>query len=420
MNNYLRLEMYFNIEEGTQNYQKIVGGKIKLHPIRISNNITAEGIAQHALASDNINYSSNSYKPRINDVLYFLPGVSIPRVKIKNLALSHNIKTTRDIEKASHIFGHRRTYDKLVKQEYYYTLPVNLFKEYFNLLKKDIETEGTTGIDKKYIEDVDFALEHYDKERILFQWAERRELVNDSLSFLSTAKVNSVPVALHNDKAKVLHKEIKSALYSSRVDILNEDHYDLFDSLSGKTIFYEESLLEHLNGKDAITLEREQFDQLSAMLQSSDEDNHVLAMEIMANCDYRSSLVYLLMVFEKHAHVFEAKRRAKYHVNFKSLLNYLNLSTSYMAIIIDDIMQKLIQKNALTEEWIDIIYKEYTEEIRERESAYFKCHTVTLSEEALKYLNINYKRQAREDFIPEEREEVIEEEEEVPSIMWLN
>ena len=411
MNNYLRLEMYFNIQEGTQNYQKIVGGKIKLHPIRISNDITAEGIAQHALASDNINYSSNSYKPRINDVLYFLPGVSIPRVKIKNLALSHNIKTTRDIEKASHIFGHRRTYDKLVKQEYYYTLPVNLFKEYFNLLKKDIETEGTTGIDKKYIEDVEFALEHYDKERILFMWPERRELVNDALSFLSPAI----------DKAKVLHKEIKSALYSSRIDILNEDHYDLFDSLSGKTIFYEESLLEHLNGKDAITLEREQFDQLSAMLQSSDEDNHVLAMEIMANCDYRSSLVYLLMVFEKYAHVFEAKRRAKYHVNFKSLLNYLNLGTSYMAIIIDDIMKKLIEKNALTEEWIDIIYKEYTEEIRERESTYFKCHTVTLSEEALKYLNINYKRQAREDFIPEEREEVIEEEEEeVPSIMWLN
>ena len=411
MNNYLRLEMYFNIQEGTQNYQKIVGGKIKLHPIRISNDITAEGIAQHALASDNINYSSNSYKPRINDVLYFLPGVSIPRVKIKNLTLSHNIKTTRDIEKASHIFGHRRTYDKLVKQEYYYTLPVNLFKEYFNLLKKDIETEGTTGIDKKYIEDVDFALEHYDKERILFMWPERRELVNDGLSFLSP----------EIDKVKVLHKEIKSALYSSRVDILNEDYYDLFDSLSGKTVFYEESLLEHLNGKDAITLEREQFDQLSAMLQSSDEDNHVLAMEIMANCDYRSSLVYLLMVFEKYAHVFEAKRRAKYHVNFKSLLNYLDLSTSYMSVNIDCMMRKLIEKDALTEEWTDMIYKEYTKEIRERESIWFKCHTVTLSEEALKYLNINYKRQAREDFIPEEREEVIEEEEEeVPSIMWLN
>ena len=411
MNNYLRLEMYFNIQEGTQNYQKIVGGKIKLHPIRISNDITAEGIAQHALASDNINYSSNSYKPRINDVLYFLPGVSIPRVKIKNLALSHNIKTTRDIEKASHIFGHRRTYDKLVKQEYYYTLPVNLFKEYFNLLKKDIETEGTTGIDKKYIEDVDFALEHYDKERILFTWPERRELVNDGLSFLSP----------EIDKVKVLHKEIKAALYSSRVDILNEDYYDLFDSLSGKTVFYEESLLEHLNGKDAITLEREQFDQLSAMLQSSDEDNHVLAMEIMANCDYRSSLVYLLMVFEKYAHVFEAKRRAKYHVNFKSLLNYLDLSTSYMSVNIDCMMRKLIEKDALTEEWTDMIYKEYTKEIRERESIWFKCHTVTLSEEALKYLNINYKRQAREDFIPEEREEVIEEEEEeVPSIMWLN
>ena len=126
------------------------------------------------------------------------------------------------------------------------------------------------------------------------------------------------------------------------------------------------------------------------------------------------------MVFEKYAHVFESKRRAKYHVNFKSLLNYLDLGTSYMAISIDDIMKKLIEKNVLTEEWTDIIYKEYTEEIRERESAYFKCHTVTLSEEALKYLNINYKREAREDFIPEEREEVIEEEEEVPSIMWLN
>ena len=92
-----------------------------------------------------------------------------------------------------------------------------------------------------------------------------------------------------------------------------------------------------------------------------------------------------------------------------------------MSVNIDCMMRKLIEKDALTEEWTDMIYKEYTKEIRERESIWFKCHTVTLSEEALKYLNINYKRQAREDFIPEEREEVIEEEEEeVPSIMRLN
>ena len=154
------------------------------------------------------------------------------------------------------------------------------------------------------------------------------------------------------------------------------------------------------------------------MIKSSDEDNQILAMEIMANCDYKKSLIYLLVLFEKHGHIFQ-HNRTKNHVNFKSVVSYLGIDRRYMSIHIDKIIEVLIDKKALTEEWVDIVFNTYQNQIRQRESIYFNLHTVTLSPPALEALNLNYTRQMIEDYTPVLVEEVKEEEEIVPSIMWI-
>ena len=90
-----------------------------------------------------------SYSPQKGDTFYFLPGVSIPRVKLKDLNVQYGIKAVRDIEKASHIFMGRKTalnlfdyrvfrmrQDRLFKTKYSKKESLKLHKK----AKKSVET----------------------------------------------------------------------------------------------------------------------------------------------------------------------------------------------------------------------------------------------------------------------------------------
>jgi len=339
--------------------------------------------------------SDKKYNLGVHNTLYFLPGVNVPRVKLKNLVLSHNISTTKDINKASHIFGNKSSYWKMVESKYCYTIPLDIFKEYLNLSAEVIE-----DYDKKNIKD---ALEFYTEDIVYVDYLTRRNMSNDEFPYITTA----------------FSKKFRDSVRSHYSNIIKSPYTDIYKNIQGKEILDEACLIESLNGDDAITINKEQFEQIGSMVVSSDEDNQILAMEIMANCDYKKSLVYLLILFEKYGHIFQSNR-TKNHVNFKSVVSYLNIDRRYMSIHMDKIMEVLIDKKALTEEWVDIVYNTYKDKIRQRESNYFNLHTVTLSPPALEALNLNYTRQMVENYTPVLVEEVKEEEKEiVPSIMWI-
>ena len=46
---------------------------------------------------DTFNINQNGYTPMKGDKLYFLPGVNIPRIKLKDLATKFGIRTVRDV-----------------------------------------------------------------------------------------------------------------------------------------------------------------------------------------------------------------------------------------------------------------------------------------------------------------------------------
>ncbi len=60
------------------------------------------------------------------------------------------------------------------------------------------------------------------------------------------------------------------------------------------------------------------------MFKSSDKDNHIMAMEIMANSNYVESALYLLLLLEEYGHRI-ADCNTKNHVNFKSMVSYFGL-----------------------------------------------------------------------------------------------
>lgn len=346
---------------------------------------------------EDFKFSENKYTPSYGDKLFFLPGINIPRVKLKNLTLSHNVKSIKDIDKASAIFANSFTFGKMVESKYYNTLPTYLFKQYFEIIKDDLDSVQVSIIET--------SLESYSNDIVIFDYYTRSAMTDDNLTNIRN---NSDFVNEVHDKES-----------SSQFNLLNEDNTQLFQLLLSKEIFQETDVIELLNGDKALSIDDEVFNQLSEMMNSSDIENHTLVMEIIANCEYRTSLLYLMVLFEKYGRVF-MRSRVKSHVNFKSLLSYLDLSTHDMSVNIDTIMKLFIKRGVLTEKWIDTLLNIYSYEVRRGDSDYFKCKTITLNDEALAYLNVNYKRDLRDDFVPVVIEKVEEEVEKVSStITWI-
>ena len=349
---------------------------------------------------DTFNINQNGYTPMKGDKLYFLPGVNIPRIKLKDLATKFGIRTVRDVSEANVIFGSSKTKDKMTGYTWKYKIPTTLVQLFFETYKNDMDDYQFSKIDN--------ALEFYTEEYILTDWSTARNFTDNDLPQWNSYSAQPQYVDYHS----------KSRSSSEHVHEVNKEYIHLYELIKGKEIIDESCLLDQLNGDDAVIIDADMFTQLSTMFNSSDDDNHILAMEILANSKYKESLLYIEMLFKNHSYSI-GNCHTKNHVNFKSLLSYLGKSNRYIDTSLDDIMESLISKKVLTKDKIDILLENYGHEINNRgDSTYFKVQTITVNEDTLSLLNENYNYKVIEDYEPlivenleeEELDEVIEDE----------
>ena len=349
---------------------------------------------------DTFNINQNGYTPMKGDKLYFLPGVNIPRIKLKDLATKFGIRTVRDVSEANVIFGSSKTKDKMTGYTWKYKIPTTLVQLFFETYKNDMDDYQFSKIDN--------ALEFYTEEYILTDWSTARNFTDNDLP-----QWNS-----YSQQPQYTDYHSKSRSSSEHVHEVNKEYIHLYELIKGREIIDESCLLDQLNGDDAVIIDADMFTQLTTMFNSSDDDNHILAMEIMANSKYKESLLYIEMIFKNHAYTI-GQSSSKNHVNFKSLLSYLGKNNRYIDTNLDDIMDSLISKKVLTKDKVDILLENYGEEIKNRgDSTYFKVQTITVNEDTLSLLNENYNYKVIEDYEPlivenleeEELDEVIEDE----------
>ena len=349
---------------------------------------------------DTFNINQNGYTPMKGDKLYFLPGVNIPRIKLKDLATKFGIRTVRDVSEATILFGSSKTKDKMTGYTWKYKIPTTLVQLFFETYKNDMDDYQFSKIDN--------ALEFYTEEYILTDWSTARNFTDNDLPQWNSYSAQPQYVDYHS----------KSRSSSEHVHEVNKEYIHLYELIKGREIIDESCLLDQLNGDDAVIIDADMFTQLSTMFDSSDDDNHILAMEIMANAKYKESLLYIEMLFKNHSYTI-GQSNTKSHVNFKSLLSYLGKNNRYIDTNLDDIMESLISKKVLTKDKVDILLENYAEEINNRgDSTYFKVQTITVNEDTLSLLNENYNYKVIEDYEPlivenleeEELDEVIEDE----------
>lgn len=88
-----------------------------------------------------LNITDNVYTPVKGDRFYFLPGVSVPRVKLKDLSADYGIKSTRNLEDATHIFASKHTIDKVSESIWTYKIPKASIEKLYKHIKEDPDVE---------------------------------------------------------------------------------------------------------------------------------------------------------------------------------------------------------------------------------------------------------------------------------------
>ena len=358
------------------------------------------GVALDAATKAHLAVSTDEYTPKIGDKLYFLPGVNIPRVKLKNLILDYNVTVVRNVKDSTAVFGSKHSISKMMTTKWYYSLKTEDFKACYEALKPHLNS--------RVIENIDTALEFYTGEVVYSDWTGIQRICTEEFAVYRALIQNPGNVAESNRTSKYL-------------EIISEEYYKVLSDLSGKVILSDGSLVDKLNGDQAIVINSEVYNQLEQMFQSTDEDNHVLAMEIMANSNYKQSLLYMHLLFKEY-HYKIANSHTKNHVNFKSLLAYLGKDNYSLRSDLDTIVKSLLDKEVLTEEMLNILLTKYsTEVINSGDTGFFKIKNITVSDEVLSTINSNYEYGIRPDFTPVVIEETVAE---IPaitpdSLQWL-
>lgn len=318
---------------------------------------------------------SNTYTPSNGDKFYFLPGVVIPRIKLKDLYSQYKIANVRDMEKATHIFCGSGTFSSMTYVSWMYDCKTEAFLKFIEAAYVN------KGIDKFYYDKVKDALEFYTNENVLIKdFATARFLTDDDLSYRLTG--NDVPGS------------------SRRYIKVNPEHENTYSSIVKLNLYDDQSLMPYINGSDAVTLDENMYETLNTMLSSSDKDNIVVAMEIMSNCNFKESILYLTVLFHDFGHRF-SDMSSKNHVNFKTLLNFMGLTTRDMNIGRDRCVEILKNKNAITVENMQFLLNKFGASVpTEAYSKYFIVKTVCLSPELDAMINDELSLTLKEDYTP--------------------
>lgn len=314
------------------------------------------------------------------DKLFFATGVTIPRVKLKNIYNEFGVKSVRDVEQADKIIIGHKTDDDLCSSTWTYKMTTEGFKNFIEALVPDV------NIDTYYLQKITDALEFYQNEYVVIDDYHSARLLTDA----------AVPNPLSDEDAKG-----SSPFYYIKADRVAE-----YKSYEGKDIYHEDSLLKYINGTDAVTIDETMYNTLCGMFNSGDTDNTVLAMEIMANSNYFESLVYILMLFEEYGYRI-SDQRSRNHVNFKGLCSYLGVSPNYISK--DDVVLGLLQKDAVTIENMSVVIKKYHDWVSSNgDSTYFKVQAVTFNDQISQILEKQLVKRVEVFTLIKKEEDVIE------------
>ena len=316
-------------------YNKICIGNVSVNDTEVLNIVSKKNYNEKI---HGLNFSTAKWIPQMKDKIFFMKGCTVPRIKLKDLSVQYKIRTTTDINTATVVVGSDRAGEKLFKSTWMHNVHAKVFFATVEALK-----DLSEDFDDYYTNQIDDIMEGFDKDTL-------NEVYVDwhTSNLCNPTSTNNGPLGPKIlEKLGLTESQYTASEYPkhnnhshNHVWSISDDNLEIYEEVKTKNIIEQNALLEVVNGDDAVLIDLDTYQNLRNMFKSSDSDNHVMAMEIMANANYLDSLLHLEMLFFHHNHQIDSSR-TKNHVNFKSLRNYLGRG-SYSNNHIDGVIRSLI------------------------------------------------------------------------------
>jgi hypothetical protein len=291
---------------------------------------------------------TKAYEPIKGDKIYLLPDCNVPRFKLKTFCENYNVALVKFQHKANAVFVGPKFLESTLKNVsdiiFHKNLVLNFLEMVESAKPRQEMAELITEIKNS---DSQFIILHY-------------RVYND----------------LHRDKKLGYSFPYKYLDYDKRpsLQFLSEAHYDLFKQCTtSPNCFNQMEILRRINTGGVMT--KENFESIKRLFESNDQENVKLGMEIMANCDYEKSCVYLLLLIMNYGPKMYSSTTHN-HVNFKALLKFFDIkNTQWFSLEV--LMSSLQKLKLLTQLNLEIIIPEASKILSDRlQNQYFVVNGV--------------------------------------------
>lgn len=277
------------------------------------------------------------------DKVFIMPGVTIPRYKIRETGKEIGFDIVRNHTKATKIvFNKKQVVDETIDRR-------NEMGIEIAEMKKILDHYGITSPELDDPEAGDY---------VIIEWSLYRGL---SGVHNYVTQSNSTSLGLDTNH-----------FYTYR---FKEDAYEqLINDLLANTnvIISDKDVMKQCNGSQP--LNSESYARLVSMFSST--QNQEIALELLCNCDYDQSMVYILKLISK----FDIRSMpGTNHVNYKAFRQYMttywNIDPNYYSGDIIDIVRRLADGGKLKREYLS----EFKEDILKHVKTYGENNIFTIS-----------------------------------------
>lgn len=274
--------------------------------------------------------------------VYITGKCSVPRAKIKDAFKARGLKITHNIDEADHIVINKE-YVEMHTSHNYATL-------YFKESIEKLILHAPMILSK-----VKATSDHCESFRRIIKTLSQLPKNDTFLEYRVTSVIDNIldEAKMTNPDGDHEYENEKGRSHNQRmINVTGKDEF-LKTLKSVDKLVFEDKILSMTNGD--IHMGEDLYKSLLKYFESSDPDNHTLAMETMANCNYESSAFYLLMLVKDHGRLMADHKASKY-VNFRAFTRFFGLSRYDLCRMdFDEVVKTLSDKNLLKQEYIDII-----------------------------------------------------------------
>lgn len=301
--------------------------------------------------------SKAEFKFEEGKTYFYLPDVSIPRFKLKATTETLNIKSTRSSEKADYIF--------------------------MGPVKKNKSADSLSNTEVKYKSyyRINDELSRFDQVKGCSDALDDKRAEIETLSKVYDILIDQETIeSLRSNWRDQYGKWLWMQYYSTK-SFISLKHPSLLSKLR-----HQDDLTDLVN-KDSIVITDEKIKDLQGMFDSRDDDNIVLAMEIMANSNFEESILNNYFLLINNLNLISSKKESS-HRNFQNFLLFYGLDLRHLHgrirnTDVDYIAGFLKEYGKLTKEAMNKILTTYSDSTNQYIGQY--CNSRLVSNNDIEY-----------------------------------